>query len=112
MPWGLLLAFIFFVWCLGAVSEIAQVELEKRRRPLPDGSRRGISLLPVIPVGSLLLSGAAELIDVAVDPWGTIIVCTLHAVWAVILVVFIARDLWRLRSLATAKPGDAPDPED
>jgi hypothetical protein len=109
MPWWLLLVFIFFVWCLWAVAAAAQVAVENVRQPLPDGQRRGMSPAPVIPVFPLVLWGAAILIDLVVDPWGTIIVGSLHAVYAVILVVSIVRDWWRLRSSVAAEPGAAPE---
>jgi hypothetical protein len=107
MPWWLLLAFIFVVWCLWAVAATAQVEVENARRPSPNGQRRGMSPAPVIPVFPLVLWGAAALIDLVVDPWGTIIFGSLHAVFAVILVVSIVHDLWRLRSSVAAEPDAA-----
>ena len=109
MPWWLLPAFIFFVWCLWAVAATAQVGVENARRPLPNGQRRGMSPAPVIPVFPLVLWRAAAIINLVVDPWGTIIFGSLHAVFAVILVVSIVRDLWRLRSSVAAEIGAAPD---
>jgi hypothetical protein len=65
-----------------------------------------MSPAPVIPIFPLVLWGAAALIDLAVDPWGTRIFGSLHAVFAVIFVVSIVHDLWRLRS-SVAAPGAA-----
>jgi len=109
MPWWLLLALIFFVWCLWAVAATAQVAVENARRPLPDGQRSGMSPAPVIPIFPLVLWGVAILIDLVVDPWGTIIFGSLHAVFAAILVVSIVRDWRRLRPPVAADPGAAPD---
>jgi hypothetical protein len=98
MPWWLLLLIVFFVWCLWAAAAAAQVAVENARQALPGGHRRGISFVPVIPVFPLVFWGAAKLIDLVVDPWGTRIVASLHAVFAVILVASIVRDSMRLRS--------------
>ena len=98
MPWWLLLLFVFFVWCLWAVAASVQVAAENARLPASSGQQRGISLVPVIPVFPLVLWGAAELIDLVSNPWGTIVIAALHALCAVILVVSIVRDSMRLRS--------------
>ncbi len=110
MPWWLLLAYIFFVWCLWTVACTAQNGVEDARRPLPNGQRRGTSPLPGILIFPLVLWGIAELIDLIVDPWGTIILGSLHAVFAMMLVVSIIRDVWRLRSAVAIEP-DAPNSE-
>jgi hypothetical protein len=105
VPGWLLLAFIFFVWCLWVAAAIAQVAVENARHPLPNGQRRGMSAAPVIPVFPLALWGAAELIDLAVDPWGTIVIGSLHAAYAIVLVGSIVRDVWRLRLSGAANLG-------
>src|SRR5262249_35829962 len=94
MPWWLLLLFVFLVWCLWAVAATMQVAVEDARHPLTDGKRRGMSPAPVIPVFPLALWGAAKLLDLIVDPWGTMIIGSLHAVYGVILVGSIVR-AWR-----------------
>jgi len=98
MPWWLLLLIVFFVWCLWAAAGAAQVAVENARHPLPDGQRRGMSFVPVIPVFPLVFWGAAKLIDLVVDPWGTRIVASLHAAFAIILVTSIVPDSMHLRS--------------
>jgi len=109
MTWWLLLIFIFFVWFLWAVAAAAQVGIENVRHPLPGGQKRGVSIAPVIPIFPLALWAVAMLINRVVVPWGTLVVGSLHAVYAVILVVSIVRDCWRLRSLVSAEQGAAPD---
>jgi hypothetical protein len=98
MSWWLLLLFIFVVWCLWAAAATAQVAADNARHPLPDGCERGLLVVPVIPVLPLMLWGAAKLIDLIADPWGTMIVAWFHAVLAVVFVISIARDIIRLRS--------------
>ena len=103
MAWWLLLVFVFFVWCLWAVAATTRVAVENARRPVPNGRPRGMSPAPVIPVFPLVLWGAAKLTDHYIDPWGTIIIGSLHAVYAVILVVSIVRDCVRLARLHTER---------
>lgn len=98
MPWWLLLLFLFFVWCLGVASEVGRVAVENLRRPLPNGTRRGVAVLPIIPLFPLLFWGAAMLIELVVDPWGRIVVGAIHALLAVVFAVSIARNWWRLRA--------------
>jgi hypothetical protein len=95
--------FIFFVWCLWAVAAIAQVEIENTRCPLPKGQRRGMSGVSVIPIFSLVFWGMAEIIDLFVDPWGTVVIGSIHIIYAIILVGSIIRDFCRLYS-GTVKP--------
>lgn len=99
MPSWLLLVFVLVVWCLWVMACAAQRDVEDARRGLAEGQRRGVSFLPVMPVFPLLLWGAACLLDGIADPWGTLIVGSLHAMFAVILVASIVRDWRRLRSL-------------
>ena len=112
MPWWLLLLFIFFVWCLWAVAAAAQLAVEDARRPLPNGARRNLSVVPVLPVYPLILWGVAVLLNTVWDQCGTILVGCLHALFAMVLVVSIARDWWRLRTGVAFDRGAAPDPRD
>jgi hypothetical protein len=98
MPWWLLLLFVFLVWCLWALAVSMQIAVWNARHPLPEVKRRGMSPAPVIPIFPLAFWGAAVLIDLVVDPWGTIVIGSLHAVYAVILTVSIVRDCIRLHS--------------
>jgi hypothetical protein len=109
MPWWLLLLFVFSVWFLWAIAAAAQVAVEDTRRPLPDGQRRGVSPAPIIPLVPLVLWGAAMLIDLVVDPCGTMIVGSLHALFAVLLVGSIVRDWLRLRSQGASEAGHGHD---
>jgi hypothetical protein len=98
MSWWLLLLFIFIVWFLWASAATAAVAADNARRPLPDGHERGLRLVPVIPVFPLIFWGAAKLVDLIADPWGTTVIAWFHALLAVFFVVSITRDIIRLRS--------------
>src|SRR5262245_15066752 len=99
MSWWLLFLVLFLVWCLWAVAATLQVEVENVRNPLPGGERRGMSPFPAIPVFPLVFFGISHSIDFAVDPWGTIVIASLHAVYAAVLFGSIIKDGWRLRLL-------------
>ncbi len=47
----------------------------------------------------LTLWGIALLIDLAMDPWGTWIIGSAHAVLAVVAAGSVVRDVWRIRFL-------------
>ena len=100
MSWWLLLVFIFLVWCLWAAAATAKVAAYNASNPVMIGDERGVLVVPVIPVFPLIFWGAAKLIDLIADPWGTIVVASFHAVLAIVLVVSIARDTMRLRAVS------------
>jgi len=93
--WALLL-WLFVVWCVWAVAATLQVGLTNIRDPLPNGQRRGMSVLPVIPLYPVVLWGIALLIDIVRSPWGTRGIFCIHLLFAVVLAVSIVRDAVRL----------------
>ena len=105
MSWWLLWLFLFFVWFLWAIAATLQTGIENVRHPLPDGQRRGMSPAPVIPLFPAVLRGIAKLIDYFIPSWGTIVIGSLHAAFAGVLIASIVRSYWRLR-LLTVKPTD------
>jgi hypothetical protein len=64
------------------------------RNPLPNQQRWGYSIVPFIPIIPLAAWGLAKLIDRWAGPWGTRVMASLHAAWAVLLVIAIARNMW------------------
>jgi hypothetical protein len=98
MPWWLLLLFIFLAWFLWAVAATLRVAVVDARNPLPDGRRRGMSPVPVIPLFPLGFFAAAKLLDWVGPPLGTLFIGSLHALFTVLLVVSIGRDCRELRA--------------
>jgi hypothetical protein len=92
-----LLALIFFAWMLWGAACLSQKTVANAQ--LPKDKRGSVSLLPVIPVFPLALWGLALLIDLIIDPWGTGVIASLHAIFGLVLIVSIVRDLWRLVTL-------------
>jgi hypothetical protein len=99
MSWWALLIGVFATWVLWSVAATSNVAVEDARRGIPQAQRRRVSILPIIPIFPIVFWAAAQIADLAVSPWGTLIVGLLHIVLAVVLVVSIIRDLWRLRLL-------------
>lgn len=95
-----LLVFVFLVWCLWVFAASMQVAVENARNPLPGGGRRGVSPAPAIPVCPLVFWGAARGLDLVVDPWGTRIIGSLHAIFAAALLSTIVLDSWRLLAMS------------
>lgn len=100
MPWWGLLILVFSVWLLWGIAAAAGRAVEAARRDIPEGQRGGISIAPIVPLFPLALWAAALLADLAVGPWGTIAVGWFHAALGVLFLGSIARDWWRLRTLA------------
>ena len=96
MRWWQLLLFLSVVWCLCVVAAVTGIRLKDALDPLPDGSRRGDSSCAMIPIPVMAFWGAAKFTDLFVDPWGTIVVASVHAAFAVALIASIVRDRWRL----------------
>jgi hypothetical protein len=105
MPWWILPSSICLAWALWVVACATQVELENARHPLPDGGRRGFSPAPVIPVFPLVFWGLARLIDLFAAPWGSIVIASLHGMFAVVYGYSIVRCWMRYRSVG----GDSVD---
>jgi hypothetical protein len=103
MPWWALLLFVFFVWCLWAAAGILEVKVHDARDPLPDGTHRGFTFMPIIPVFPLLAWGIAKLIDLMIMPWGTLVIGLLHAILGVVAIPAIVIYWMRLRSLRKDK---------
>jgi hypothetical protein len=107
--WGLLIE-VFAVWLLWAIAAATGHEVSAARRGILEGQRGGVSLAPILPVFPLAFWGAALLADLAVGPWGTVVVGGFHAALGVVFVGSVARDWWRLRRLTRpAEPVAAPD---
>ncbi len=93
----LLIAFVFFVWLLWGATAI--LEKAVKNSGLPVEKRGGVSLFPIIPIFPLFFWGLAALIDRFYSPWGLQVVAGLHALYAIVLLVFIFRYSTRLIGL-------------
>ena len=92
-----LLAGIFSTWFLWAFAAVLQNHVRNVHQPLPDGQRRGTSIVPVIPLFPLVSWGIAKTIDAGFAPWGTIAIGSMHGAFALVLVGSVCRDALRLR---------------
>ena len=92
MSWWLLLLFIFLVWCLWAAAATAQVAAYNSSnalyRRVTSAASPWCRSFPFF----LSSSGAPQkLVDLIAYPWGTILVASFHAIFAVVLVFSIAQ---------------------
>jgi hypothetical protein len=99
MPSCALLIEVFVVWLLCAIAAGGSLAVKDARRGIPEGQRRGYSMVPLIPLFPLAFWGLAMLVDLVIAPWGTAIVAWLHAALGVFFLVSIARSLLALRSI-------------
>src|SRR5436190_13812147 len=99
--WWLLLAIVVTcAWCLTFIAEVCRTFAEQARSGVPENQRRGVScapVLPLLPVGFWL---AAFTIDRIAEPWGTVLVGSVHAVAVVLLLGGIGRNVWVLWALS------------
>jgi hypothetical protein len=100
-PW-LLLAFLLFVWIIWIVGCVAEADVEDAQRGVPEGQRRGVSVLRVFPLFPLTFWGMALLIDRFVGTWGTLIVGGTHLVLGGIWSVSVYRNRRRLAEIGGA----------
>jgi len=89
MQWWLLLVLLTAVWFLVAIADVVAHAVSRKRRGIPDGSGRGVSVAQFLLCPPLFL-GIALAIDYVANPWGTRVVGLLHAVLGVVLVTYIA----------------------
>jgi len=99
MPWWLLLMIVALTWCLWAFATVFQRAASEATKKVPRGKRGGVSLLPVIPLFPLAFFGIAKLADTFVTSWGTRVIGTSHILLALLFLISIARDWYRLRCL-------------
>ncbi len=90
---------VFAVWCMWAIAASMQREADDTKKGIPKDRRGHVSILPVIPLNPLVMWGIAWLIDRATSPLGSLIVGAGHGVFAVFLMLSIARDWRYLRSI-------------
>lgn len=88
----ILLAFLFFIWILWLFACMAEVALSEARRGVPEDKRRGVSILPGIPVFPLAFWGIALLGDWLASPWGTVTISGVHIVLGIIWAIAIVRN--------------------
>jgi hypothetical protein len=100
MPQAVLLIEVFVVWFLALFAAASRLALEDARRGIPEDHRRGVSFFPfVIPLLPLGFWGIAMVIDIAVNPWGTIVVGGLHAALGVLYLAYIVYYGWQIWSI-------------
>ena len=100
-PWSLL-AFLLFIWVLWLFASMAEVAVSEARKGVPEGERRGVSLLPGIPVFPLLFWGIALLIDWISNPWGTFVIGGTHIILGIVWTVSIIRNMRALARIDSA----------
>lgn len=93
-----LFLWILSVWCLWVAAASAQNAVRDVREPLPEGRRRGTSIIPVIPLYPAILWLVTRGIDKLVDPWGTALMVVLHLIFAAALSWSLIRDFRILRT--------------
>jgi hypothetical protein len=98
MSWWLLLLIVMLVWLLWMPAAILQKAAENVAKRVPKDQQGGVSILPVFPLFPLILFAVAKLTDLLVSPWGTAVIASLHALLALLLLISIVRDWYRLRS--------------
>jgi hypothetical protein len=108
MPSWLLLVALLVVWLLWGIAAVFGRAVDDKRRGIPEGQRGGVSFAPVIPVCPLVFWGIALVVNLVVDPWGTLIVGAFHAVLAVLFVISIGRNTWQYCSVDNPGESDAP----
>jgi hypothetical protein len=98
VSWWLLLPEVFAVWMLWVFAAAASKSANQARSGVPHAQRHGVSFIPIIPIFPLGIWITALLVDLAVPPWGTIVVGWLHAALGVCLgisFVWSCCMLWR-----------------
>jgi hypothetical protein len=99
MPLWLLPLYLFAIWFVWIIACAAEKAVEDARRGVLEEQRGGVSILPGMPLFPLIFWGIALLGDLVVDSWGTWCIGLAHGLFLVLMLVSIARNWHRLRSL-------------
>lgn len=99
VPWWTLLALLFATWLVATVAVVGRYAVEDARAGVPEGQRRGVSCMPGLPCGPLVLCSVAKVVDLGVGPWGTVLVGGLHVVWLVVSAGAVVRSVALLRRI-------------
>ena len=93
--WTSLLLFLLLMltWSLHMYCSALRNAIEDARNGLPEERRRGVSILPGIPLIPMLFMGLAALIDEWHSPYGALSIAGLHMAYGVFLAAFVAR-MW------------------
>ena len=99
--WGLLslLCVAWIVWAFACMTEVA---LSESRKGIPEGERRSVSILPVIPLFPLVFWGIALFIDQFFEPWGTNVMASIHIVLSLVWLTSGIRDSRELSKIEGA----------
>lgn len=90
-----LFLFLLLVWSLHVLSSALKLAIEDKRAGVPDHQRRGVGVLPDIPLLPLSFFGLAALIDHAYSPYGTLSIAALYSAYGTFLAASLGRN-WRL----------------
>ena len=99
MPWWALAIEVFAVWILWCFAAVAGHVVDDTRNGIPDGSGKGVSIVPIMPVFPLVFLELSLMVDQAFAPWGTRFVSWLHVLLGLGFMGFILRAAWRNRSI-------------
>ena len=99
MTQWLLPVFIFFVWALWIAACAVQAAVKDARLGIPAGERRGTSVFPGMPLFPLAFWGIAWIIDLALRPWGSVLVGAFHVILGGMLIVSVIRGNRTLRTI-------------
>jgi hypothetical protein len=97
----ILFLFLLLVWSLHVLSRAQQTAIEDMRAGVPDHQRRGVSILPDIPVLPLFFFGLAALIDHFYNPYGTLSIAGLHLAYGTFLTALLARNWLLFKNIRT-----------
>ncbi|MFA5205145.1 MAG: hypothetical protein WC708_12160 [Lentisphaeria bacterium] len=98
---------IFLAWLAALVVPAGQLAIEDAKRGVPKDKRRGTSIMPLFPTIPLAMWGAAWLLNRRFPIWGSQIMLWLHVAILLLALVFIIRDILKLRTIerGNAEPG-------
>jgi hypothetical protein len=91
IPAWALLILLFVAWTLWLFACMAEVALAEARKGIPEAERRGVSILPGMPIFPLVFWGIALFIDLFVKPWGTNVVAAIHLALSLVWLISAIR---------------------
>jgi len=95
---------IFVAWLAFAVVPAGPKAIEDAKQGVPDDQTQGTSIMPLFPVLPLAMWGIAWLINRRYATWGNWGMLWLHAAILLLSLIFIVRDIIRLKAITKEMP--------
>ena len=92
---------LFVAWFAILFAPLGKLAIEDIKTGVPEDQRRGVSILPGIPVCPLFFWGLSYAIDAFIPPWGTLSMLVVHIILFIVAAYVIIRDILIMKRIGS-----------